>query len=163
MTKHLRYAWYVLRHKWFVLIECCRRGMWWRAFTHDLSKFSAAEWFPYAEHFYGQPRAEQRDATGYYKPYDTGDLAFDRAWLHHQHANDHHWQWWILPCDEEGTRVLEMSEGARLEMLCDWIGAGRAQGTLDICAWYEKNRQKMQLHPQTRLWLEQQMRQNGGR
>ena len=41
-----------------------------------------SEWIPYANYFLTKPK--QRDEAGYYKPYDTGDKAFDYAWLLHQ-------------------------------------------------------------------------------
>jgi len=156
MIKHLRYLHYVLRHKYYVLRECWKHGLIWRGLTHDLSKFLPSEWLPYANYFYGKAHTV-RDETGYYKPTDTGDARFDFAWLLHQKRNDHHWQWWILPEDEGGIKVLPMSREARLEMLCDWIGAGLAQGTPGTRAWYLKNKDKMLLHPETRAWVERQL------
>ncbi len=161
--KHLRYLNYVLRHKWFVFVECRRRGLWWRGLIHDLSKFLPSEWGPYVDYFYGSTSGTQkgRGETGYYKPTDTGDAAFDFAWLLHQKRNNHHWQWWILPEDEGGVKVLEMSPTARTEIFCDWKGAGRAQGKPDVRAWYMANGQKMQLGPQTRKWIEDELFRGG--
>jgi Family of unknown function (DUF5662) len=158
LEKHFRYLLYVVRHKYFVLVECWRRGLVWRGVIHDWSKFLPSEWFPYANFFYpyGKPR-QVRDATGYYKPTDTGDRAFDFAWHLHQKRNRHHWQWWVLPEDDGGEKVIAMREPYRTEMLCDWKGAGRAQGKPDTRAWYSSNRSKMRLHPSTRLWIEQQL------
>jgi len=39
-------------------------------------------------------------------------------------------------------------------MLADWRGSGRTFGKPDTRAWYEANRDKMLLHPETRLWVE---------
>ena len=61
--KHLKYLCYVLRHKWYVFIECCKLGIPVRGLVHDLSKFRPSEWFPYAN-FIHKPK--QRDDTGYY-------------------------------------------------------------------------------------------------
>jgi len=156
---HWHYLQYVVRHKWFVLVECWKRGLYWRGLTHDPSKFLPSEWFPYVRHFYGPKPQPVRDETGYYKPTETGDSAFDLAWLKHQHRNDHHWQWWMLTKDDTGQpKCLPMSPAARLEMLCDWKGAGRAQGYGDnTLPWYEKNKERMQLHPDTRTWVERQL------
>ena len=77
--------------------------------------------------------------------------------LLHQKRNKHHWQWWCLPEDEGGLKVLEMPLKYRLEMLCDWRGAGRAQGTPDVLRWYEKNRNRMILGMATQIWIEQQL------
>ena len=199
-----------------IFLECAKRGLWWRGLLHDLSKFLPSEFLPYACYFYG-PRARVgalRDGTGYYKPTDTGDAAFDFAWLLHQKRNDHHWQWWVLPenvaerwtvtetamnhppmlaCNGDSlarleipyslddgiytaandvarrlrdrlsagaVKVLPMSHAARLEMMCDWIGASRAQGhggmdaPTGVRAWYAANADRMQLHPETRAWVE---------
>ncbi len=40
------------------------------------------------------------------------------------------------------------------EMLSDWHGAGRAQGTPDTLAWYTKNRNRMSLGGGTRTLVE---------
>jgi len=157
MTKIKRiliYLSYILRHKWFVFVECYREGLIWRGIIHDLSKFRPSEFFPYAYHDWNADLAK-RDETGYYKPTDTGDKAFDFAWLLHQKRNRHHWQWWILPEDEGGIKILEMSDKYLLEMICDWKGAGRAQGNKTNCwDWYQHNKDKMQLNPKTRSRLE---------
>jgi len=154
---YLKYLWYVLRHKWYVMIECFKVGLIWRGLVHDNSKFLPDEFFPYAKHFYGNKDGIKtgRNKTGYYKPYDTGDKAFDFAWLLHQKRNKHHWQWWILPRDEDGVMIMEIPKKYILEMVCDWKGAGKAQGTPNTIAWYEKNKDKMQLHPDTRMYVEE--------
>ena len=134
MKIHLKYLSYIIRHKWFVFIECCKLGIPWQGVVHDLSKFRPSEWFPYANYFGGDIK-KGRDETGYYKPTDTGDKAFDFAWLLHQKRNNHHWQWWVLPEDNGGLKVLPMPEKCRKEMLADWRGAGKAQGTPDCRKW----------------------------
>lgn len=45
----------------------------------------------------------------------------------------------------------------RREMLADWIGAGKALGKPNTWEWYAANKDKMQLHPDTREWVEGQM------
>lgn len=154
---HCKYWWYVVRHRFFVFVECCKLGIPLRGFLHDRSKYRPSEWFPYVGFFHGKGKTFKRDKTGYYKPTDTGDSAFDFAWLLHQKRNDHHWQWWILPSDEGGVKVLPMSSQARREMLADWKGAGRAQHRPDTRAWYLANWYKLQLHPDTRAWVDKQL------
>ncbi len=157
MSKYIKYGWYLLRHKWFVFVECCRFEMIWLGIIHDWSKFLPNEFIPYARHFYGDQESDikkGRDETGYYKAGDTGDIAFDFAWLLHQKRNKHHWQWWILPEDDGGTKIFEIPDQYRNEMLADWRGAGRAQGTPDTKAWYEKNADKLKLGYFTRLRIE---------
>jgi len=134
---------------------CFKVGLFWRGITHDLSKLRPSEFFPYANFFSGDPKSK-RDKTGYYKPTDTGHDGFDWAWFRHQKRNDHHWQWWVTP-DESGGVARPMSSAAREEMLCDWKGAGRAQGMPDTEAWFWANRQKMLLHIDTKFWIDQQL------
>lgn len=162
--KYVKYLKYVLRHKWYVMIECFRFGLIWRGIMHDMSKLRPSEFIPYANFFYGNGNdiRSRRDKSGYYKPTDTGDKEFDFAWLFHQKRNSHHWQWWVLPEDGGGLKVLEMSDVAILEMVCDWLGAGKAQGKFspkndkfkETRAWYSVNKEKMQLHPKTRRIVE---------
>jgi hypothetical protein len=134
-------------------------GIWWLGVLHDWSKFLPDEFLPYARHFY-QPdgtKRQVRDQTGYYKPTDTGDAAFDFAWFLHQKRNKHHWQWWVLPEGSSGIKLLPILSRYRREMLADWIGAGRAQGTPSIQQWYLKNKDKLQFHATTREWVEQEL------
>lgn len=159
MKRYLNYLKYLLRHKWYVLVECWKKGLLYRGVFHDMSKFYPSELIPYAKFFYnsdGSPR-QIRDKTGYYKPTDTGDKAFDFAWLLHQKRNRHHWQFWILPEDNGGTKILEIPIRDIMEMVCDWRGAGKAQGNFNDDAtinWYEKNKEKMTIHPDSRKIIE---------
>ncbi len=159
MRRYIKYLWYVIRHKWFVFLECCKYGLYWRGLVHDWHKLLPSEFMPYARFFYapdGGP-AQRRDDTGYYKPTDTGDDAFDKAWLLHQKRAPHHWQWWVLPEDNGGEKVLKMDHEYAEEMICDWRGAGRAQGTPDTLKWYRANKDKMRLHPATRTFVESEI------
>jgi len=156
LAEYLRYLGYLLRHKFFVFLECAKCGLWWRGFVHDASKFLPSEFFPYAIHFAGGIQAG-RDSTGYYKPTDTGDRAFDFAWFLHQKRNKHHWQYWTVPDEDGRTKAIPIPEPYRTEMLCDFRGAGRAQRTLGVRRWYVQNGSKMTLSPETRSWLEEQL------
>lgn len=88
---------------------------------HDASKYSKAEFEPYAQKFFGTP----------------DEQSFKDAWLHHLHNNPHHWQHWVLMNDEEGWEAVWMPPHFTLEMIADWHGAGRAyQGHWDISEWF---------------------------
>lgn len=148
-------------HKYFVAIECFKVGLYWRGIKHDWHKFLPSEWFPYVNHFYGLPNgsiSKGRDSTGYYGAGKTGEEKFDFAWLLHQKRADHHWQWYILQLDDGGIKIFPMSDDSRLEMLCDWCGASKAQkkgGWLGAKIWYRANHDKMILHKNTREWIEE--------
>ena len=160
MKRYLNYLIYVLRHKWFVFLACLDLGVpLWIAVFHDWDKLLPDEFIPYAKFFYEPDgtKTQRRSKTGYYKPTDTGNAAFDFAWLLHQKRNKHHWQWWVLPEDNGGVKVLPMTDTYRREMLADWRGAGKAQGTPDTKTWYLANHHKMKLHPETREWIERML------
>lgn len=144
MIKHFKYLRYLLRHKLFVFMAGRRIGVsTWRLIKHDWTKLLPSEWFPYVESFYGGPRTEQVKA------------AFNQAWLHHQHWNDHHWQHWVLREDSGALKVLKMPQECAFEMVADWAGAGRAiTGRWEVASWYQKNSEKIQLHPETRALVE---------
>jgi hypothetical protein len=141
MNRHIAYLRYVLIHKWFVLVASRRFGCsLWRALVHDASKFLPDEWIPYAMTFYAA------DGSKRYKPTDD----FDLAWLKHQRRNLHHWQAWVLRQDSGETKPMPMPNRYIREMVSDWAGAGRAiTGKWEVKDWFEKNRQKMVLHPDT--------------
>lgn len=150
---YLSYIWYVLKHKWFVMIECFKMGLYFRGIIHDLSKFYPVEFIAYSKHFCGNIN-KGRDKTGNYNPFENSSEEFKRAWLHHAHHNDHHWQYWFLEtCNEE--IVYPMNEDCIKEMLCDWVGAGKAQNNImPIKDWYLVNMWNMKFHPETRGYIE---------
>jgi hypothetical protein len=157
LKAHIAYLRYVLRHKWFVFLACRRLGVpLWRSIIHDWTKFTPAEWSPYVHQFYnpdGSKRQVNRADGGLHTR--NLDVAFNQAWLHHQKHNPHHWQYWLLVNDEDGTVPLEVPFNYVLEMIADWDGAGRAiTGKSDPAGWYEKTGHKMILHPETRELVE---------
>ena len=157
--KYIKYLDYLLRHKYYVMKECFSEGLYWRGLMHDMSKFLPSELFPYANHFTSDIKEDGDD----YKSVDTGDKEFDFAWLSHQKKNKHHWQWWILLGDEGGLIAMEMEEPYLIEMICDWQGAGKAQGKvspkddkyLETRNWYANHKNKMQLNEKTRSKIEE--------
>ena len=165
-----KYLRYLLRHRWFVMLACFREGLYWQGLIHDWSKFLPSEFVPYAWYFYGgeRPCRDRVHAASLYGAIWIGPSkesvaeAFDRAWLAHQHRNPHHWQHWVLREDSGATFAIPMPHKYRVEMLCDWQGAGRAiHGRYDATdpygetrEWYKKNADKMILHDDTRAWVE---------
>jgi hypothetical protein len=167
MVKHLKYLKYVIKHKWYVFIECCKLGIPIRGILHDLSKFLPSEWFPYANYFYGK-YPKKSEVVGAMKYWCTDwhkhteeyiREQFSYAWLLHLKRNKHHWQWWILWNDSDGIECFEMPDKYRKEMLADWIGAGMAiTGKKDINEWYNKNKSNITLHAKTKIWVEKTYR-----
>ena len=113
---------------------------------HDDSKYSVAEYDAYDTYFYGEKTAEVK-------------WAFNIAWLHHIHNNPHHWQYWILfeddPKNGKEYICLQMPYQYVVEMICDWWSFSFNAGNLnEIFDWYEKHRETMKLHIETRKDVE---------
>lgn len=110
---------------------------------HDQSKWTKDEYDAYDAYFYGGNRSSK-------VVHD-----FDLAWLHHQHVNPHHWQYWILISDDEPMRALEMPLQYVAEMIADWWSFSIKSGDLyEIFAWYENHKSGMILHQDTRKLVE---------
>lgn len=151
MKQYVVYLSYLVRHKWYVTIECFKRGLIWRGLKHDYDKFYPAMISAYANFFYNKDGSKKqiRNETGYYKPTDTGNIDFDKNWFKHTRRNDHHWQYFVLATDNGEEKLVDMPPNAVLEMVCDWIGAGKAQGTPDTLKWWEVNKSKMRFSTRT--------------
>lgn len=101
---HFKYLRAVLRHKWFVLLAGLGHVGLWQLIKHDWSKFTPSEWFGYARHFYGGDYPTEHWCNTIGVPFVGANpltkervaAEFDRAWLHHQQANPHHWQYWLV-------------------------------------------------------------------
>lgn len=157
MKRYWSYLKYVMRHKWFVFWACIDlRVPIWLALLHDSSKFSRAEWSIYANVFFDSDGAKSdlRKTTGY-DPNNSGAVtSFSYAWIHHQ-QNKHHWQAWVSIGDEGNLKPVSIPEIFLREMIADWIGAGLAiSGKATPHEWYQANKMKMILHPQTSKTIE---------
>ena len=162
MMKYYYYLEYVLKHKWFVFVECRKAGIFWRGLLHDLSKFRPSEFIPYARYFYGKyPDYEAYEGTTVKRPrFFKEDIQrrFDRAWLKHIHRNPHHWQYWILQEDDGPQKLIPIPPKILIEMVCDWHGAGKAiTGEDNIEDWYQQNKDKIMLNRINRKFVEKKI------
>ncbi|WQJ53322.1 MAG: hypothetical protein [Wendovervirus sonii] len=112
---------------------------------HDQSKYSEDEWNAYRDYFY---------ANG-------DETAFNKAWLHHIHNNPHHWQHWVLINDDgkmenaSKTICIQIPKNYIVEMVCDWWAFSWGKNNLtEISNWYNKNKDNMLLHEQSRKNIE---------
>lgn len=113
--------------------------------NHDSSKNSPEEYAAYDLYFYGNSQS--------YAVVEN----FRKAWLHHIHANPHHWQHWILVNDDsdEGEILLEMPLNYILEMICDWWAFSWQKKDLsEIFSWYDEHQNYIKLAPKTRETVE---------
>jgi hypothetical protein len=103
-------------HKWYVMIECFKMGLYWQGLVHDLSKYSPTEFWAGVKYYQGDrtPIGAEKEALGY-----------SFAWLHHNGRNKHHWEYWT---DFRWGRVyaVHMPEKYVKEMFCDMVGASKA-------------------------------------
>ena len=110
--------------------------------VHDMSKYTEEEYDPYDAYFYGNKTKKVQEE-------------FDYAWLHHIHNNPHHWQYWLLVNDEDGTYALEMPENYVIEMISDWWAFSHKKGNLyEIFDWYKEKKKHMILHEKTKKLVE---------
>jgi hypothetical protein len=141
---HIKYADYLLKHRWYVFVECLKVGLLWRGLIHDWTKFLPGEWKAYAEFFYLEQTPERK-------------AAFSTAWTRHINFHDHHWQAWVSLSDSGKLVAREMPDKARKEMICDWVGAHKATGGHDLAGWYRARETGILLAPKTKRWVRHQL------
>ena len=109
---------------------------------HDASKYTDEEYKAYDDYFYRTKTKAVKEAFNY-------------AWLHHIHHNPHHWQYWVLVNDDDGTIGLEMPENYVYEMICDhWAFSHKSGNLYEIFDWYKSHKKNMILHEKTRKLYE---------
>ena len=103
----------VTEHKWRVLRNCIKCGLFWQGLVHDLSKFSPEEFFESVRFYQGNrsPIGVCRRETG-----------MSRAWLHHKGRNRHHIEYWTDPdCAVQPLMPYKYA----VECVCDKLAATR--------------------------------------
>ena len=140
----------ITHHRWLVLCGCFRVGLIWQGLTHDLSKFSPAEFFTGVRYYQGNrsPNTKERELFGY-----------SQAWMHHKGRNRHHFEYWtdLVP----GTREygpVEMPPRYLAEMVMDRIAAcktyqGKNYTDASALEYLERAREGANIHPETRRKL----------
>lgn len=132
-----------------MFLACKDCGITWRGIKHDLSKLSRIEFTSSARHFQGDrsPIDAEKEANGY-----------SLAWQHHKGCNSHHIQYWVDWKDGEQV-ALKMPYDDMVELICDWIGAGKAYNSTEwTCSepfdYWIKNKDRVLLHPDTHEFIE---------
>ena len=139
----------ICTHKWWVFYYCCKAGIPWRGIKHDMSKFSPTEFWESIRYYQGNS-----------SPIDAckKDKGVSNAWMHHKGRNTHHYEYWQDNFDNGGRPVI-MPYKDTLEMLCDYLGAGRAYMGHDFSYekeyewWRAKCAKPLAMHPQTKLFI----------
>lgn len=146
MGNRIKHFKVITRHKWAVFKECCHCGIPWRGFMHDWSKYSHIEFSASTRYFQAGKKspinAEKREK------------GYSLAWQHHQNHNPHHWEYWI-DFDREGKpRACKIPYKYVVEMVCDWIGAGKVYSKTkwtrkEPLTHYRHHRKGRHFHPET--------------
>ena len=142
----------VCKHKACVMDLCFKAGLYKQGLFHDMSKFSPTEFCMGVCYWQGtrSPNDAEREHTG-----------LSTAWLHHKGRNKHHLEYWI---DYSGRRdgVMDgkpMPTRYVIEMFCDRVAAckvyqGDSYSPLSPLAYYERSKDLIILHPDSRALLE---------
>lgn len=149
--KHLKT---VIIHRFWVCYYCFKARLYWQGLMHDLSKFSPTEFLESVKYYQGT--SSPIDACKKEKGYSL-------AWQHHKGINKHHYEYWQDNFDS-GTTHLIMPFKYNLEMICDYLGAGRAysgknftyQGELDW--WNNVKDSKKAMHIVNKKFTDKVMR-----
>lgn len=177
----LRHKWYV-----FLACFKLRVPLW-IAIFHDWDKFLPDEWLAYARTFYKPDGKKQYIESAEFARawmlhqhrnkhhwqywlwvniptdncaiplHESNYLVWDRG--NAQQVVKYNGAYIVIePTPEQSVCCPDpMPDVYRREMLADWMGAGKALGKPLVWEWYEKNRDNMQLHPDTRAWVEEQL------
>ncbi len=141
MKKYWKHLKVITKHKFYVMQECFKRGLYWQGLIHDLSKYSPIEFFTSARYFQGDqtPIGIEKAKNGY-----------SIAWLNHKAKNKHHYEYWIDLCDGE-LLLCPIPDKYIVEMFCDMIGASKAYLKKDFkkCEpyfYFKKNEKNFVMH-----------------
>ena len=141
----------ITRHRWLVMIGCIRVGLYWQGLTHDLSKYSPAEFMIGARYFQGDksPNAAERTDKGY-----------SEAWMHHKGRNRHHYEYWTDMNRETRTyEPVRMPRRYLIEQVMDRRAAcmvyqGKAYTDRSAYDYFMASRERQLMHPENRKELE---------
>lgn len=123
---------HLLKHRWFVMLECFKVGLFWHGITHDMSKLLPSEFIGYSENFFSDKFELTHIAIAKFKVMCAEELPigalpedkFKKAWLLHQHRNKHHWDYWV---NSDGKTIPMPLKNVR-QMVCDWKAMSRQFG-----------------------------------
>ena len=141
----------ITRHRLLVCQGCFKVGLYWQGLTHDLSKYTPAEFLVGAKYFQGtrSPNSAERDEKGY-----------SESWMHHKGRNKHHGEYWTdLNLELGHYAPVAMPRRYLVEMVMDRIAACKVYQGKDYTdgsalAYLLKGRERIRMHRQTQQELE---------
>ena len=142
--------WKTIRtHRHWVKYYCRLAGIPRRGWKHDLSKYSPIEFWEGVRYWDGDnsPINNCKKCNGW-----------SLAWMHHKGRNPHHYEYWMDNFDYGGVALL-MPQDDFVEMVCDFLAAGRAyQGDMFTYsyerAWWLKKRENCAMNIRNKIMLD---------
>lgn len=139
----------IRKHRKYVRQYCFAAGLHWQGIVHDLSKYSPIEFFESARYY-----------TGSISPINVckAEVGYSLGWFHHRGRNKHHWEYWVDNFEKGMTAAL-MPYKYALEMVCDFLGAGKAYQKEHFSyeqeyGWWCEKRKVAIIHPAITMFVE---------
>ena len=141
----------VNHHRRLVRKGCFSVGLYWQGLTHDLSKYSFAEFWQGVKYFQGtrSPNAREREEKGY-----------SVAWMHHKGRNKHHYEYWTdYDAVTKNNGPVAMPVRYVTEMFCDRVAACKTYmkdkyTDRSALEYYDRKKGHRSIHPETKELLE---------
>lgn len=139
------------KHKWIVFKLCCKAGVPWRGFVHDLSKYSPIEFWDSVKYYQGGKRSPI--------PIQKIEEGYSKAWLHHRGRNKHHPEYWYD--DFALAKAPIMPYKYTIEMICDKLSASITyegknwKNDSELKYWKEKERENEYINDEIRKVLDE--------
>jgi len=125
MKQYIRHLTTIIKHKYYVMLECFKIWLYRQWIVHDLSKFSITEFFISAKYFQWNSSPIDKERL---------ENSYSIARLNHKAKNKHHFHYRI-DIDRWNIIPVIMPDKYILEMCCDFIGAGKAYNNVTSDLW----------------------------
>ncbi len=136
----------ITHHRILVCGGCFKVGLYWQGLTHDLSKYSPAEFLTGVRYYQGvrSPNAAEREIKGY-----------SEAWMHHKGRNRHHYEYWTdMNITTKRYEAVAMPRKYLAEMVMDRRAAcmvyqGQNYHPSSALEYLKGSRDQFLMHPDT--------------
>ena len=156
MSNFLNHLKVIHNHRKLVRKGCFKVGLYFQGLTHDLSKYSPAEFWVGVKYFQGDrsPNNAERE-----------DIGYSSSWIHHKGRNKHHFEYWIDYSAISGSAMMvpvPMPDKYIVEMAMDRIAASKiykGNEYNDSCPleYLNKGKSEKTIHPDTLVKLEKML------
>lgn len=146
------------KHHRLVRKGCFKAGLYYQGLTHDLSKYSPAEFWVGVKYYQGfrSPNNAEREDKGY-----------TSAWLHHKGRNKHHMEYWIDYSINSDFPMEGMKMPVKyvVEMFVDRVSASKVYmkdkyTDSSPLEYYNRGKWHYLLHPESQALLEELLTMN---